>query len=79
MAIEPLLEGDLLQKVVDVEVIGFSTMPSILIVQGRTLQGLRLLPDRLVGAEFVEVVVGRRILLVGQRPVEHVFALRFAG
>ena len=53
----------------------FSTMPSILIVHGRSLQCLRRLGDRLGGAELVEIIVAVVDLLVGDRPVEHIFVV----
>jgi hypothetical protein len=46
---------------------------------GTDLQRLRLARDRFVGAEFVEVVVARRIFLIGQRPVELVALVALGG
>ena len=55
--------------------IGFSTMPSILIVHGRILQRLRLLGDVLGRVEFVEIVVVAVDLLVGDRAIERVLVV----
>ena len=72
MAIEPLFEADLLQQIVDVEGQRLLDHPVDLDRPRPQFQRLRLAPDRFVGAELVEIVVGRRIFLVGYRPVEDV-------
>ena len=52
---------------------GFSTMPSILIVHGRSLSACAALAIVLLRAELVEIVVAGVDLLVGHRPVEREF------
>ena len=52
---------------------GFSTMPSIFTVHGRIGSFCACVGDFLGRIEFVEIIVMRVDLLVGDRPVERVF------
>ena len=77
MAVEPLFEAHLFQQIVDVDGDRLFDHAVDLDRPRPQLEGLRVAPDRLVHPEFVEIIVGRRIFLVGQRPVERVFFAAF--
>ena len=79
MAIEPLFERHLLQQFVNVDGERFLDQPVDLDRPRTDLQCLSVGCDRFLRAELVEVVVRRRQLFSGQRPVECVARVLLGG
>ena len=79
MAVEPLFDTHLFEEIVDIERLRLFDHAVDLDRPGPDLQRLCLARNGFVGAEFVEVVVARRVFLIGQRPVELVALVALCG